>query len=239
LYGFLSPRFGFDAGSLATLLGILGGLAIVIASFELPLFLAHRRVLHERGRLRVLPLTIVIAMVCVIISRVANFQPGYLYGVVAGYAFLGSLQLRDEARAHTATALWMLALSLAAWLAMPLVTGGLASMPLLQLAVGAAMATIFVGGLEGLLFELVPLRFLRGERIYKWRRGVWFVLFTAAAFAFSYILLNPATGFLGNTRASPLIPAVLLFVSFGVVSVLFWAYFKFRRAPFPQAGSEA
>lgn len=98
------------------------------------------------------------------------------------------------------------------------------------MAVSAGLATIFVGGLEGLLFELVPLRFLRGERVYKWRRSAWFILFSAAAFCFAFILLNPATGYLGSTRISPLVPAVMLFVSFGVVSVLFWAYFRFRKA---------
>ena len=234
LYGFLSPDFGLSGESLAALVGIVVGLAIVIATFELPLLITHRRLRQDRGRLRVLPLTIVIALVCVLVSRLADFQPGYLYGVVASYAFLGALDLRDEARAHVATGVWMLLMSLAAWFALPLVATSLAATPLLNLAVGAALATIFVGGLEGLLFELVPLRFLRGERVYKWRRSVWFVLFMAAAFSFAYILLNPATGFLGSTRISPLVPAVILFVTFGVASVLFWAYFRFRGPATPE-----
>ena len=230
LYGFLSPDFGLTAESLASLAGILIGLVLVMAVFELPLWFSYRRLRRERGRLRVLPLTIFIAVVCVLVSRVSDFQPGYLYGVVAGYAFISSLELRDEARAHVATGIWMLATSLLAWLALPLVADGLASMPLLDIAVSAALATLFVAGLEGLLFELVPLRFLRGEKVYKWRRGVWTLLFLAAAFCFAYILLNPATGYLGSTHISPLIPAVILFVTFGVASVLFWGYFRFRPA---------
>lgn len=57
---------------------------------------------------------------------------------------------------------------------------------------------------------------------------MWAVLLTAAAFLFAYILLNPTAGYLGSTRISPLVPAVALFVGFGIVSFLFWAYFRYR-----------
>lgn len=70
----------------------------------------------------------------------------------------------------------------------------------------------------------------RGDRLFEWRRDVWAVLFLAAAFCFAYILLNPATGYLGTTRVSPLIPALILFLAFGAASVLFWGYFRFRPA---------
>ena len=76
----------------------------------------------------------------------------------------------------------------------------------------------------------MPLRFLRGESVYAWRRGLWAILFLAAAFTFAHILLTPSTGYLGDTRVSPLLAAVILFVTFGIASVLFWGYFRFRPA---------
>jgi hypothetical protein len=228
LYGFLSPAFGIDAESVAAFIGIFGGLAVVIATFELPVYLTHRRIRRERGKLRVVPLTIFLGISCVVISRIAEFQPGYLYGLVATFAFAGALEMRQEARAHAWTALWMLVVAVTAWLALPLVEDQLAPWPLLSMAIAAALATIFVGGLEGLLFELVPLRFLRGDVVFEWRRGVWAVLFLGAAFLFAYILLNPSNGYLGSTRVSPLLPAVLLFVGFGIASIAFWGYFRFR-----------
>ncbi len=239
LYSFLSPEFGLSAESAAALLGIFLGLGVVILIFELPLMITHRRVRRDRGRLQVVPLTIFLGVVCVVISRVAEFQPGYLYGLVATFAFAGSLQLRDEARAHASTAVWMLVVALAAWLALPFIEDGLAAYPLLSMAVAAGLATIFVGGLEGLLFELVPLRFLRGESVFEWRRGVWALLFLAAAFVFAYILLDPTSSYLGSTRVSPLIPAVILFVGFGLASVIFWGYFRFRPERGPITESDA
>ncbi|MEO6349692.1 MAG: FGLLP motif-containing membrane protein [Candidatus Limnocylindrales bacterium] len=230
MYGFLSPEFGPTVESAASLIGILGGLAIVIAAFELPLYFFQRRMLNDRGRLRVQPMTLVVGIACVVISRIADFQPGYLYGLVAGYVFAKELSMRDEGRANAVTAVWMLLISLGAWLALPTMEVGLAGQPLLQTLVAAALATIFVGGLEGLLFELVPLRFLRGESVFAWHRGMWAILFLAAAFTFAHILLTPTSGYLGDTRSSPLVAAVILFVAFGIVSVAFWAYFKYRPA---------
>ena len=96
LYGFLSPQFGPTIESFAALIGILGGLAIVIGAFELPLLLFQRRINKDAGMLRVQPLTIFIGIACVVISRIADFQPGYLYGLVAAYAFARELPLRDE-----------------------------------------------------------------------------------------------------------------------------------------------
>jgi hypothetical protein len=231
LYGFLSPSFGLDAQSVASLLGILIGLFVVVLAFELPLARAQRRLLNDPGKVRVVPMTIVFAIVCVIASRVTDFQPGYLYGLVAGYVFSRELDARQEARAHVWTGVWMLLISLAAWLALPLTDAALGGQPLLDVLVSAALATIFVAGLEGLLFELVPLRFLRGESVYKWRRSVWAVLFGTAAFFFAWIMLQPTVGYLGSTRRSPLLPAVILFVAFGLFSVAFWAYFRFRHGP--------
>lgn len=227
LYGFLSPSFGIDAQSIASLIGILLGLFVVILAFELPYARAQRKLLRDPGRVRVVPMTILVGVICVIASRFTNFQPGYLYGLVAGYAFAKELDLPQEARAHVWTVVWMLVISLAAWFALPLIDQNFSAQPLLDVLLSAALATIFVAGLEGLLFELVPLRFLRGERLFTWHRSVWAVLFLASAFLFVWIMLQPSVGYLGSTRTSPLIPAVILFCVFGLASVAFWAYFRY------------
>ena len=234
LYGFLSPEFGPTIESAASLIGILGGLVIVITAFEIPLVYFYRTKLKDPGRLAVQPLTIFVGIACVVISRIADFQPGYLYGLVVGYVYAKELPIRDEGRANALTAIWMLTVALAAFFSLPLIESATQSAPFLQIALAAAAATIFIGGLEGLLFELVPLRFLRGETVWAWRRGAWAILFLAAAFTFVHILLTPTSGYLGSTRTSPLMAAVILFVAFGVFSVAFWAYFRYR----PQRATE-
>ncbi len=166
LYGFLSPQFGPTIESFAALIGILAGLAIVIGAFELPLLIFQRRMNKDAGRLRVQPLTIFIGIACVVISRIADFQPGYLYGLVAAYAFARELPLRDEGRANAVTAIWMLGVALGAWLLLPFSEDVLTSMPLVQMAIAAALATIFVGGLGG-----APVRD-GAASLPPWRRGL-------------------------------------------------------------------
>ena len=45
-----------------------------------------------------LPGTLFIAAICVIVSRVANFQPGYLYGLIIGFGFARELSKVAEGR---------------------------------------------------------------------------------------------------------------------------------------------
>lgn len=127
----------------------------------------------------------------------------------------------------------MLFVALAAWLLLPLAEDGLASQPLLDMAVSAGLATVFVGGLEGLLFELLPLGSLGGERVYQWSRSIWVALFLAAAFLFALLLLNPTTRPGNGAPISALLGAVILFLAFGGAAVLLWAYFRLRSAPRP------
>ncbi|MFI5262646.1 MAG: FGLLP motif-containing membrane protein [Candidatus Limnocylindrales bacterium] len=244
VYGFLMPTFGLDLASLVALLGLLAGLVIVMFAFDLPARQYHRARTGDPGHLRVFPGTIVVAIVCVLLSRAANFQPGYLYGLIVSYQFRGEMSEADEGRSAATRSIWALGVSLVAWLALAVVSpppaaaagnspaGGSVSLPLL--AIETMLSTVVVAGVEGALFELFPLRFLPGEVVFGWDRRVWAVLFGLSAFAFVAILINPASGYLSSTRTTPLAIAVALFVVFAIVSVGFWGYFRYRPQPPPR-----
>ena len=90
LYAFLDPTFGLSLTSLATFLGLALGLFIVMVAYGLPLVLFSRT--HSISlTVRALPATLFIAVVCVVISRVVSFQPGYVYGLVIGFFFAHSI----------------------------------------------------------------------------------------------------------------------------------------------------
>jgi len=57
-------------------------LAVVTMGFGLPVLIYMRWKSGDKGELRVLPGTIILAAVCVFVSRVLHFQPGYLYGLI-------------------------------------------------------------------------------------------------------------------------------------------------------------
>lgn len=227
LYGFLDPGFGFNLGSLATFLGMLLGIVLVTVAFAIPLVLTHRRQ-GERPSLKVVPVSLLIGIACVLLSRLTDFQPGYLYGLLIGLAFARELNTAEEGRATAAGGALMLGVAFISWLAL----GALPESDAFGLVVArTALAALMVAGLEGVVFGLLPMRFLPGESLYRWNRALWAGLLLIGAFAFFHILINPASGYLSDTSRTPLLTVVALLVGFSLVSVAFWAWFRFRPAP--------
>ena len=231
LYGLLDPGFG-PGRRLARDVSRSGRRLVAVAWLAaLPLRSVHRRVTGDSGRLRAVPWTLLFAAFSVLVSRATGFLPGYLYGVVIGYAFIHEIEKRDEGRGLAAGAWWMLGLALVAWFSLGAVrTPGIEPSVPAQVA-QSVFAAITVGGIEGIVFGLVPLRFLHGEAVFRWRRSRWGLLYGLGVFAFVWIILNPSNGFIGTTSQAKLFTALALFIGFGLASVLFWSYFRFRRPP--------
>jgi hypothetical protein len=196
----------------------------VTAAFALPLIAAHRR--HgDRPSVKVVPVSLAIGVACVLLSRLTSFQPGYLYGLLIGLVFARELSAADEGRATAIGAGLMLAVAFAAWLAL----GALPEGEAFGLVVArTALAALMVAGLEGVVFGLLPMRFLPGESLFRWNRVLWAGILLLGAFAFFHILINPASGYLSDTSRTPLFTVVALLLGFSLVSVAFWAWFRFR-----------
>ncbi len=229
LYALLDPDFGLDARGLVTFAGIVLGLVAVTWAAGLPHRAIHRQFAGDRGRLWGAPAVLLVAALCVLISRLVGFQPGYVYGIILGFVFVTRLQPGDEARSWTAAAWWMLSLAVVAWLTLGAVrTPGLeASVP--AEIVASVLAAVVVAGIEAIVFELVPVRFLPGEFVFRHRRVQWVVLYALGVFGFAWVILNPANGFIGTgSDGTDLFAAVALFLAFGLASVLFWGWFRFR-----------
>jgi len=236
---FLSPNLGFNETSLATVVGFLVALVVVLISFEIPGVLEHRRVTGEVGRLRVLPWALVIAALFVLVSRLASLQPGYLWGVVLGVVFIRTDTSADEGRESAAGALWTLIVAVLAWLAMGWVRATSGTDPtFFNVAAQTALAAIVVSGLEAVAFGLMPFRFMPGVAIYRWNRFIWAALFGASLFAFFHLLIGPTSGYLSQLSYQGWLAAMGVFAAFGAFTVLFWAWFRFRPSPATEGSSE-
>ncbi|MHB8508802.1 MAG: FGLLP motif-containing membrane protein [Candidatus Dormibacteria bacterium] len=230
LYGFLDPTFGFNLPSLALFVGLAGAIAIATFSYSLASGYFIRLRHGHHGYLRVFPAALVVGLVCVVISRVTHFLPGYLFGVMAAFRLKEDVELppHHEGRAVAVGAGWLLGVSVVAWLVwIPVkAAAGGGDPSWVVLVLSALLAGVFVAGIEGLLFGLIPLRFLDGQKVMAWNRFGWAAIFAVAAFLFVHVLLNPAIGYVSGTEN--IVVAVILFGAFGVLSVGFWAYFRFR-----------
>jgi hypothetical protein len=237
LYCLLDPTFGFNLHSLATFLGVLGGLGALLLTFGL----TFGREMHRRAVLvfpRALPGTILVGIGCVLVSRLASFQPGYLYGLVVGFLLSRELAKEEEGRGMAMATASALAATLVAWLlliAIRAVEPPFGDPPLFMASAETACVTLTVAGIEMALFAMLPLRFLPGDAVIHWSKAVWGALVACGVFGFFLILVNPQNGYLGDSSRNSLITMVLLLGLFGVASVAFWAWFRFR----PQkAGAE-
>jgi hypothetical protein len=232
LYALLDPTFGFSIDSIATLVGLALGLLLTLLAFGVPLFIMGRGQ-GLRLTAAALPGTLFIAVLCVLISRLANFQPGYLYGLIIGFAFSRELTKVEEGRLEGIAAATALGASVVAWLVLWQVRAG-SGVGFGTIVLETALATLVVAGLEAALFGMLPLRFLPGERVRAWNQRFWMGLVGVAAFAFFHVLLNPSTdaGYLADTERTSMTTVIGLLVVFGLGSVLFWAYFRFlHRGP--------
>lgn len=228
LYGFLDPTFGFSLTSLATFLGLALGLIAVLLAYGIPLFYFSRR--HGLPLIvRALPATLLIGVICVVISRVVNFQPGYLYGLVIGFFFAHTITREQEGPAEATAAGASLLVAFLAWVALAVLRAGQTGPPdLVTATLQAASVTIVVAGLENAVFAMLPLRFLPGAAVFNWNRRVWIVLIALGLFGFAHVLLNPSAGYLADTTRTSFFTLIVLLVGFGLASLLFWAYFRFR-----------
>jgi hypothetical protein len=233
LYAFLDPHFNLSkAPSQALVLGIAGSLVAITLAHELSAAAFIKSRYGDIGHLRVFPASLAAAAACVAISRLIKFEPGYLYGILAGVAFRKELAKADEGRALAVAKVTTLVLSLAAWIAWIPVSERAArpGAALGLLVADALLAAVFVTGLEALAFGLMPMTFLDGHSIKSWSTLAWAALFGLSMLGFIHILLNPNSGYLHTSSSIPLLTVVGLFVGFGLFSICFWAYFRFRTS---------
>jgi hypothetical protein len=164
------------------------------------------------------------------VSRLTHFAPGYLYGLLGGAVFAGVLAKRTEGRAEAVTLLTTLLVAVGAWLAFePVAEAANGDHPgLTVLVADSFLGSLFIGGIEGMLFSLIPLRFLPGHRVKQWGWVPWAVVTAVALYFFVHVLLLPSTGYLGRSTSATTNLTLALFGAFALLSVLFWAWFRLR-----------
>jgi hypothetical protein len=231
LFALLSPDFGLNSTTLVLGTGLAIAVLVTGLGFALPGFI-YMLGKGDRGRIRVLPGSIVVGAVTVLISRLVGYTPGYVYGLLAVLVFRQALDKKREGRLATVTSLVVFAVCLGAWfLRVPVSNAARHANPsVVILILEAALGGIFLFGLESLIVDLLPMRFLDGSRIKAWKRTVWAALFLFGLFTLVHVLIIPGSGYVGVSDELRLrIVVIALYLFFGLVSIGFWAYFRFRE----------
>ncbi|MEA2535796.1 MAG: hypothetical protein QOF11_30 [Chloroflexota bacterium] len=229
VYGFLSPDFALDLRSAVLFAAIVLGVGFVTYLSEGGgAFVANRR-LKAPASVRLYVAAVAIAIVCVVVSRLMDFRPGILYGFVASNLILSSVVLsrRQSAQVVLVPTLALLAASLLAWLALLVLrpaaeTGGAWWLSLIEVVV----VTIFVAGLEGVFYAMIPITFMDGATVFEWSKIGWALMFGTATFLFWHLLLNQNDAYLDALRQTRVVMALGLVLLYGLVTLGTWLFFK-------------
>ncbi len=228
LYAFLDPGFGLSPSGAIVFLSLFVALLVVVYSYDGCQALLGARFYELRSRFQLFPIALAFGLACVLVTRGMDFHPGYLYGFVAG---LGLLGLEAETPRRQALLVLggvgaLLAATLVAWgLAVPvagLAEGGLPGASVLY----GVLVAIFVAGLEGLLFSLVPLAFMDGSKVMAWSRVVWAVTFGLAAWLFFHVLINPGSAYLEALSSKKVLLMVGTLAAYGALTAGTWLCFR-------------
>ena len=237
VYEFLNPEFGLNRGSLLLFLSSVLGVGIltyVCSGLEAAV---TRRGHGIAAAVRPFPAAIAVSVVAVALSRLVNLQPGIVYGFVASAAITGSGQVegRKQGAITVFPVVAALALSVIALaIVEPIRANEQAAASFLgQLAIGAGII-IFIGGIEGVAFNMIPLAVTDGGKLFAWRKPVWAGIALVAAFLAWHVLLNRDRQSFDALRTASSASILVIFVLYSLFSVALWAYFR-RRGHGPPA----
>ncbi len=225
----LDPHFGSSIASVYTYVAVVLAICTGIAVPALVTAIYHRARHEDRAwRPHALVGGLAIAAACVLVSRLTQFQPGYLYGVICGVTFAAKLGKVEKGHVIALSTLTTVVVAIVAWVlwvpVQRVATQAGASFALVIL--DDFLASVFVGGLVGTTIGLLPLRFLPGWDLRTWHQGAWLACFAFAVLAVVEVLLIPHND---NHSNVPLVTTIVLLVVFGGLSVGMREWFARRR----------
>lgn len=232
IYSFLEPDFGLNQRSLVIFVSLVISKGVLTLMYEGGKARLYRESLQVRAGLRLFPECILIALVSVLLSRVGNFQPGFVVGFVAAVVLFDTPRLdpQRQGRAYALVATALMGVTVAAWLlAWPLHELNKDNAGIWSTLPESIAVSIFVVCLEGLLFSLIPLRFMDGHRIWNYSKRAWLALFIPTTFLFAQVLFNNQDAYLDLVKQSRSVTSMSILGLYILVTFGTWALLK-RRA---------
>ena len=230
LFGFADPKFGFTLASLRLILAC--GIALFLVGYVANALtgVIARVQWNVVAAVSARPYGLILTVVGVVVSRALHFSPGFLIGLILGL----TIQERSAAayawRTIVLRSSIVLLMAIAAWIGYSTLTlggneGGTFGSALLV----ETLVAITTEGVVALLVELLPLRFLEGQRVYDHSRALWGVFYFLTLVVF-VLAVVPWEGNWDALHGSLWIWIVVL-AAFAAVCVGVYIYFRVFSPP--------
>jgi hypothetical protein len=225
--GFLDPGFGLNKSSVLLFFSLL--VAVGLMTYLTEGGEAFYARLHgEEAAVRVFPLAIFIAALCVAFSRLGEFSPGVLYGFVGTAVFLRPTRMNDDeiGKMIFFPLLFLMGLSVTCWLLVDNVRSAEATD--FNVFLEGTMVGIFIGGIEGIFLNMVPIAYMDGSKLMRWNPLVWLGTAAVATFLFWMVLLNDQRAYFDALEeTTPAIALIAGGLCLGITAGT-WAFFRYR-----------
>jgi hypothetical protein len=236
LYALEEPTFGFNDETVILTVSFMvtfvvltyvydGGQLMVTNSYGLP------------GTIRIFPAGVIIAIICVGLTRIQGFQPGLVFGFVAAHALTAPVIMTRKQKGMQI--LWpslaLLAVCVVAWLAVSPARDLAEDGDTMWAALPEGIAVgLFLAGIQSLFFMMIPIKFMDGHKLMSWNKFAWAGLAIASGFVFWQAMMNEereSLDALGQTGAATF---AALIIGALVVALATHGFFWWRARGNPQ-----
>jgi hypothetical protein len=232
IYSLLEPGLGLNGRSIVLFSAIVVSLAATTLVYDGGKVLVAERGLGLDMAVRFFPIAILIACASVAISRVTDIHPGVIYGFVGATRLLPSVTAsrREHGLIILFPMLALIATSLICWVLLTVVRPLSEDGSAVAVVIEGIAAAIFISGLQGAFFNLTPLQFVDGQKIWLWSRLVWFAVALPVVFLLFHVILNNSGEFDTALRTTSIQALLAACVGLWLATAALWLYFRLRQA---------
>jgi hypothetical protein len=230
IYTLPEPDFGANERTFVTFFSVVISVGILTYSFDGGQVLMGKRYGVD-AIVRLFPYGIFIAVISAIMTKVEDFDPAIIYGFIGASAVVGgrSFTREQQGRVIFIPALFVIVVSAAAWILIdPLRNWAEDTENWLPSLLEGVAAGVFIGGLSSLFFQMIPIRFMDGRKLWDWNKLAWLFLTGIAVFLFFHVLMGQereSFDALGESAPRAAIGIMLVCV---LITFTTWLFFKIR-----------
>lgn len=224
-FAFADPNFGLDLASLRLVGSLAIGLLLVIHVPNLITAAIMGRRYRVSSSIITQPSAIIFALVGVVASRLLEFSPGLLVGLIIGLQLAADARAEDQRRAIVVRFAATYAIAVLAWLGYSWLDVALEGLPptFMSVFLSETLVATTIEGLTALAVAILPLVFLDGRALWTSSKKLWAAIAVPIIFTFTLLVL-PSLDALEED--APLSVWVAIFVGFSMITAMVWAVFR-------------
>lgn len=224
ILSFADPHFGFDLASIRLFLACAIGMFVLGYAANAVTGLILRRRWSITSVIELQPFGLLVALAGVILSRVLDFAPGLLIGLVLALSLSASATLKEESRAVLIWAAVILGLAVASWVAYSLFAGAFSPGTFAGALVDDSLVAIATEGVSGLIIGLLPLGFLDGRSVFRHSKWQWLGTYLVTLIAF-FVIVVPSGALWGGIDG-PFWVWLIVLLAFATLCVGVYLWFR-------------